>query len=127
MKYLSPEQVLFIHALLIQETGGSFGVRDIGLLEAAVARSQGTFDGDDLYPDLLSKAAAMLQSLVENHPFVDGNKRVGITATGLFLKMNGVRLIAESKELEEFTLGIAKGGMDISEIRAWLEQKIEDI
>ena len=104
MNYLTTEQVLFLHARLIQETGGSFGVRDIGLLKAAIARSQSTFDGDDLYPDLISKAAALLHSLIENHPYVDGNKRVGITAAGLFLEMNGMRLIASSKELEELAL-----------------------
>lgn len=126
MNYLSTEQVLFLHARLIKETGGSLGVHDIGLLKAAIARPQSTFDGDDLYPDLISKAAALVHSLIENHPFIDGNKRVGITAAGLFLKLNGVHLIADSKELEEFTLTIAKGVSNILEIRVWLEQKTEE-
>ena len=80
MTYLTVEQVLFIHMRLIAETGGSPGLRDLGLLASAVARPQATFGGEDLYPDLLSKAAALMDSLVRNHPFVDGNKRVGITA-----------------------------------------------
>lgn len=127
MKYLSTEQVLFLHALLIQETGGGYGVRDIGLLKAAIARPQSTFDGDDLYPDLITKAAALLHSLIENHPFIDGNKRVGVTAVGLFLEINGICLVASSKDLEEFTLGIAKGGSNISEIKAWLILETEEI
>ena len=127
MNYLSTEQVLFLHARLVQETGGSFGVRDIGLLKAAIARPQSTFDGDDLYPDLISKASALVHSLIENHPFVDGNKRVGITSVGLFLEANGFWLTAKSEKLEEFTLEVAKGGVDISKIKAWLEQNTEEI
>jgi death-on-curing protein len=82
--YLTAAQVLFIHARLLAETGGAAGIRDLGLLEAAVARPQATFDGQDLYPDRFAKAAALMASLVGNHPIVDGNKRVGITAAGLF-------------------------------------------
>jgi len=127
MNYLSNAQALFMHARLIQKTGGSLVVRDIGLLKAAIARPQSTFDKEDLYPDLFSKAAALLQSLIENHPFVDGNKRAGITAIGMFIKMNGMQLMTESKELEEFTLTIAKGGLNVSAIRAWIESKTEEI
>ena len=84
MNYISITQVLFIHMRLIAETGGSPGIRDIGLLAAAVARPQATFDAQDLYPDIFTKTAALMDSLVRNHPFVDGNKRVGITAAGIF-------------------------------------------
>lgn len=107
MNYLSPAQVLFIHMRLIAETGGSAGLRDFGLL-AAVARPQATLDSQDLYPDLFSKTAALMDSLVRNHPFVDGNKRVGITAAGLFLSLNGWRLTVSNSELERFTLQIAQ-------------------
>ncbi len=100
MNYLSPAQLLFIHARLIAETGGAIGVRELGLLAAAVARPQATFDGEDLYPDLLTKAAALMDSLVRNHPFVDGNKRTGITAAGLFVMIDGWQLTASSAELE---------------------------
>ncbi len=75
MKYLSAEQVLFIHSRLIDETGGSHGIRDTGLLQAAVERPKATFGGKDLYPDIFYKAAALLESLIKNHPFIDGNKR----------------------------------------------------
>ena len=84
MNYLTAEQVLFIHARLIVETGGAHDVRELGLLLSAVARPQATFDGQDLYPDLFMKAAALLESLIGNYAFVDGNKRTAITSTGLF-------------------------------------------
>ena len=118
--YLTVEQVLFIHMRLIAETGGSLGLRDLALLESAVARPQATFGGEDLYPDLFTKAAALLDSLIRNHPFVDGNKRVGITAAGLFLRRNGQRLTATNTELEQFTLQAARSELAVEEIAAWL-------
>lgn len=121
MNYLTVEQVLFLHARLLEETGGSHGVRDIALLDFAVARPQATFGGQDLYPDLFSKAAALMQSLIRNHPFVDGNKRTGIAAAALFLRQNGRRLTATNPELEAFTLYVAESGPNISEIAEWLE------
>ena len=122
MKYLAPEQVLFIHARLIAETGGMHGVRDIGLLESAVARPQATFDGAELYPGLFMKAAALLDSLVNNHPFNDGNKRTGIAAAALLLRINGYYLAATNPELEEFILQVAIRHLPLSQIAAWLEQ-----
>ena len=88
MKYLTAEQVLFIHARLIAETGGSHGVRDLSGLESAVERPQATFDGKELYPDLFMKTAALLDSLVNNHPFVDGNKRIAAALFLWFLQKN---------------------------------------
>jgi death-on-curing protein len=121
VNYLTVEQVLFLHARLIEETGGSHGVRDVALLESAVARPRATFGGEDLYPDLVTKAAALMDSLIRNHPFIDGNKRTGIAAAGLFLRQNGRRLIATNPELEAFTLYVAESGPNISEITEWLE------
>jgi death-on-curing protein len=97
------------------------GLRDLGALEAANARPQATFANEALYPDLFSKAAALLDSLVNNHPFVDGNKRTGITAAGLFLQQNGQRLIATNPELEAFTLSVATQRQDIAKLAAWLQ------
>lgn len=119
MTYLTTAQVLFIHARLIAETGGAPGIRDLGLLESAVARPQATFDGEDLYPDLVTKAAALMASLVGNHPFVDGNKRVGITAAAIFLQRNGQRLTATNEAVEAFTLSVAQGKKSMEEITAW--------
>ena len=121
MKYLTPEQILFLHARLIEETGGSHGLRDLGLLESAAARPQATFGGEDLYADLFSKAAALMDSLMHNHPFVDGNKRTAITAAGLFLVRNGYRLDATNPDLEAFTCHVAEGKPDITEIAGWLQ------
>ena len=119
MIYLTVEQVLFVHMRLIVETGGGTGVRDLGLLASAVARPQATFGGEDLYPDLFAKAAALLDSLVRNHPFVDGNKRVGITAAGVYLQMNGQRLTASNAELETFTLQVARSELPVEHMTSW--------
>lgn len=127
MIYLTPEQVLFIHARLIAETGGSHGVRDSGLLQSAVARPQATFDGQELYPDVFSKAAALMDSLVNNHPFVDGNKRTGVTAAGLFLRMNGWRLVCTSKRLETITIRLATGNVKVDKLALWLKQNSKAI
>ena len=119
MRYLTAEQVLFIHARLIAETGGEHGVRDLGLLLSAVARPQASFDQTDLYPDVFTKAAALLESLIGNHPFVDGNKRTGISAAGLFLRQNGYRMRASNQELEAFTLRVAQGGVSQEDAAVW--------
>lgn len=123
MNHLTPEQVLFIHSRLVTETGGSHGLRDLGLLESAVARPRATFDSNELYPDLFSKAAALMDSLINNHPFLDGNKRTGITATGLFLRINGWDLTASSEELVACTMRGAVEGLEIDELANWLRAK----
>jgi death-on-curing protein len=120
-QYLSAEQILFIHTRLIEETGGESGIRDLGLLRSAVSRPQATFDENDLYPDIFHKAAALLESLVNNHPFVDGNKRTGITSTVLFLQANGLPFSASQDELTAFTLSVAKSKETIESMAAWLK------
>ena len=127
MRYLTPEQVLFIHARLIAETGGESGIRDLGLLQSAVARPQATFDGDELYSDIYHEASALLESLINNHPFVDGNKRTGITASAMFLQINGYSLIASNQELESFVLAVASGEQTIESIAAWLQSHCKTI
>lgn len=120
MNYLSPQQVLFIHARLIAETGGETGLRDVALLVSVVARLQATFDGQELYPGLFEKAAALLDSLVNNHPFIDGDKRTGITSAGLFLRINGLHLVCAQAELEAFTLQVATEHPSIEMLSEWL-------
>jgi death-on-curing protein len=122
MKYLGAEQVLFIHARIISETGGAHGLRDLGLLQSAVARPRATFDGRDLYPDIFSKAAALLASLAKNHAFVDGNKRTAVAATGLLLAVNGWRLEAGQKELVRFALDVALGKVSDAGIGMWIKK-----
>ena len=121
MIYLTAQQVLFLHARLVTETGGSHGVRDINLLLSAMGRPQASFDDQDLYPDLFTKAAALMDSLIRNHPFVDGNKRTGISAAGLFLRINGYRLNLSNIELEKFTIGVAQSKYPVEEIAVWLK------
>lgn len=121
-RYLTPEQVLFLHSRLIAETGGGHGLRDLGMLLSALGRPQGTFDGKDLYPDLFSKAAALIDSLVRNHPFVDGNKRTAITSAALYLRMNGYRLKVENEEMVRFTLACAQSQLSLDEIMDWFKQ-----
>ena len=122
MKYLTPQQVLFIHARLVAETGGEDGLRDLGLLEAAFARPRATFDGRDLYEDVFDKAAALLESLILNHPFVDGNKRTAITSAALFLLRNGYQLVADNSELEQFTLSVVQKRLTLDAIASWFRR-----
>jgi death-on-curing protein len=118
--YLTVEQVLFLQMRLVQETGGTHGIRDLPLLQSAVARPQATFQGEDLYPAVHAKAAALMHFLIENHPMVDGNKRLGAASVGIFLQLDKWRLTATNVELEEFTLRVARGGVDADEIAKWL-------
>lgn len=119
MKYLSVEQVLFIHSRLIDETDGSHGVRDLVLLQEAVSRPKATFGGKDLYPDIFHKAAALMGSLIKNHPFIDGNKRTAITSVAIFLQKNGRLLETTQKELELFTLSVATSKTSFDDIVKW--------
>jgi death on curing protein len=121
VKYLTAEQVLFIHARLIAETGGSHGIRDLGLLQSAIARPQATFDKQDLYSDVFFKAGALMKSLLQNHPFVDGNKRTAITSAAIFLRMNGYRLMASNTELEQFTFSALLEHLPVVTMAAWFE------
>lgn len=127
MKYLAAEQILFLHARLISETGGSQGIRDLGLLVSAVGRPQATFEGGELYPNIYTKAAALMHSLIQNHPFVDGNMRTGIAAATIFLHGNSLRLIATNQEVETFTLRVAMGEQDVPDIASWFENHSEAI
>ena len=121
MKYLSPEQVLFIHSRIIDATGGAHGLRDIGLLQSAVSRPRATFKGKDLYKDVFHKAAALMQSLAVNHPFIDGNKRTAITSAAVFLTLNGRVLEATQGELVAFAVAAAVG-LPFHGIAAWFRE-----
>lgn len=120
--FLTAQQVLFIHARLIHTTGGEHGLRDLGLLESAVARPQATFDGEDLYLDLWLKAAALMASLAQNHPFVDGNKRTAITCAAMFLRLNGYSLQTTNEELEQFTLRVVNERPSLDEMATWFQK-----
>jgi death on curing protein len=122
VKYLSPEQVLFIHSRIIEMTGGAQGVLDVGLLLSAVSRARATFEGRDLYPDIFHKTAALMESLARNHPFVDSNKRTAIASAGIFLGLNGKNLTAGQKELERFTLAVATGKTALDHAVTWFKK-----
>ena len=120
MKYLSLKTVLAIHERSLEEYGGDAGVRDPGLLESAVAQPRARFGGEDLYPSLAEKAAALAFSLVKNHPFFDGNKRTGYGAMLMFLSRNGHTINAPPDEHEATFVSLAAGTMDREELLAWL-------
>ncbi len=122
MKYLTTEQILFIHYRLIKETGGSHGVRDLSLLKSAQAWPMSTFGGKDLHPNIFTKTAALMHSLIKNHPFIDGNKRTAITSSFLFLLCNNYKLKVSNEELEKFTLKIAVEKTEIKIISDWFKK-----
>ena len=124
IEYLSIEQVLALHRALVVAFGGADAVRDRGSLESAVARPTMTFGGEDLYPDLAAKGAARMHSLVLNHAFVDGNKRVGVAAAEYFFLANGAVLDAADTELETLTLDVAKGEVEVEALAIWFRQRL---
>ena len=123
IRFLSVENVLRIHANTIAEEGGSAGVRDIGLLESAVAMPQATFEGVYLHPGLAAMAAAYLFHLCQNHAFVDGNKRAAAFSTVLFLALNEIPddALPSETELERVTLEVARGERTKTEVTRWLQ------
>ena len=119
MRWLTLAEVLDLHRRLIEQSGGRAGLRDIGLLEASLAQPRQTFGGTDLYPGVVAKAAALGFSLIQNHPFIDGNKRVGHAAMEVSLLLNGVELVATTDESESVILAVASGELDRAGFIAW--------
>lgn len=117
---LTEQQVLAVHSRMIEITGGSDGVRDRSLLDSALNAPFQTFDGKEIYPALLSKAAVMCRSIISNHPFVDGNKRIGIHVMLIFLELNGIKLQYSQNELIELGLGVASSNLSSDDILKWL-------
>lgn len=120
-------EVLRLHALVIERSGGSSGIRDRGALESAVAQPRASFGGEDLYDTPGKKAAALAHSLVLNHPFVDGNKRVGHAAMEVFLMLNGYAIVADVDEQERIFLSLAAGEIGRDALGAWVEDHIEEL
>jgi death-on-curing protein len=121
VRVLILEEVLELHKRLLEQSGGSPGVRDRDALESALAQPVMSFGGSDLYPSLVEKAAALGFSLVKNHPFTDGNKRIGHAAMEVFLVLNGYEVAASVEEQEAIFLGLAAGELGRDEFVAWLE------
>lgn len=120
MKRLSKEQILMLHSQLIQQTGGSDGVRDYNLLESALETPFQSFGGEELYPTIQSKAARLGYGLIKNHCMIDGNKRIGTHAMLVFLALNGIELSYTQKELYETILDIAAGKLEYEDLLEWI-------
>lgn len=120
MKTLSKNQVTALHSALIREFGGIDGIRDEGLLESALAAPFQTFGGEPVYPSLQAKAAQLGFGLIRNHPFVDGNKRIGAHTMLVFLAVNGIELSYEQQELIDIVLSVAAGQIDRQGLLQWI-------
>lgn len=123
--FLSLEDVLALHSVSIARFGGAHGLRDTGALESALATPQATMFGDFLHPTLEEQAAAYLFHVVQNHPFVDGNKRAGLAAAIAFLGINGVRVVATNDELAAMTLAVATGEITKAGVAVFLREHSE--
>lgn len=121
-QYLALDEVVAIHEDMIDKYGGSHGIRDIGLVQSAIGRPQASFGGEDLYPTIFDKAAALFHSLIFNHAFVDDNKRTTISATARFLYKNGYDLRATDKEFVSFPLRVENKHLDLEEIAEWFKK-----
>lgn len=125
MKYISIDYVLKMHTKLIVATGGSDGVRDIELLKSAIENSKATFAGKDLYPNIEDKCANICYSIINNHTFIDGNKRVGLYVMLVLLEFNAIKLKYTQNELVELGLGIAKGEIKQDSLVNWIDANKE--
>lgn len=117
----SKDKVLLLHELIARETGGSVGVRDEALLESALEGAFATFDGQELYPTKEEKGARLGYSLVSNHAFVDGNKRIGLYVMFTFLEVNGIPLQCTDEEVVNIGLSLADGSMGYEELLDWIK------
>jgi len=118
---ISFQEVVVIHSILIEKFGGIGGIRDKSALESAINRPYQTFEGKDLYPTVIEKVAALLESLIKNHPFNDGNKRIGYTISRLVLINNNLDIKASESEKYDFIIRIAENKLDYTHILEWLK------
>jgi len=127
MRYLTLGELIQLHGRIIEQSGGASGIRDLGLAESALAQPQMSFGGTELYPTLTEKAAALCFSLVMNHPFIDGNKRIGHAAMETFLVMNGFELDADVDASESVILRLAAGELGRRPFTEWVGEHVTDI
>ena len=125
MRYLTLAEVVNLHRLVINATGGADGIRDLGMLESALAQPRATFDMNELYPSLSDKAAILCFSIVQGHPFVDGNKRTGHAAMATFLLLNGSEIDATVDEQERIMLSLASGQLNRQNFTEWLNGHVK--
>jgi death-on-curing protein len=125
MILLTANEVVELHEKLIAATGGSSGIRDIRLLESAVLGCYQSFGGEDLYPTIIEKAARMAFTICNNHPFIDGNKRVAVASMLIILRINDISLLYTQQELVTLGLGIADSSIDYKDIVTWINKHIK--
>lgn len=124
--FLSIEEIVVIHEKMVEIGGGSAGIRDIELLHSAIERPKAMFGGKRLYKSLLEMGSAMLQSLVKNHPFVDGNKRTAFFATLRFFERNSISFTFKNDDIVSFMVQVDTKNLSVREIRNWFKNKISD-
>ncbi|MBQ5808726.1 MAG: type II toxin-antitoxin system death-on-curing family toxin [Clostridia bacterium] len=117
---LSREKVLLLHQLITEETGGSIGIRDIDLLESAINNAYNTFGGEELYKTKEEKAASLGFSLISNHAFVDGNKRIGVYVMLTFLEAEGIKMDCSNDDVIDLGLSVASGKMKYADVLDWI-------
>jgi death-on-curing protein len=127
MRYLTLHEVLEAHERILQQSGGEPSVLNLGALESALAQPRMTFDGQDLYSTLVEKAAALGFSLIQNHPFVDGNKRTAHAAMETFLVLNSYQIVATVEEQEDIILKVAAGKSSREVFTEWLRQHLQSL
>lgn len=125
--FLTLEQVLVIHEDQIVRYGGTSGLRNLTLLESAIFRPQSSFSGEYLYSNVFAKAAALVHSLILNHPFIDGNKRTGVVSVLVFLEINGYSLHVTQSQLIDMAVKIATKAFDIEEIADWIKKNSKKV
>lgn len=123
MKMLSKLQIIALHGMAIRQTGGSAGLRDEGALDAALAAPFQTFGGNALYPSIKAQIARLCYGLIQNHPFVDGNKRTGMLVLLVCCEINGMAIEITDEEIIELGLSLASGKMDCQALTQWLVEK----
>ncbi len=126
MRYLKLTEVLYLHDRIIRESGGSYGIRNQGGLESALALPRQFFGETGLYPTIIEKAAILCFSIIQNHPFVDGNKRIGHAAMEIFLVLNGIEISANVDEQEQTILNLASAQINREEFLLWLQSNTKN-
>lgn len=126
-RFLTVNEILQLYRQVMLNPGGTVGILSMEALESAVAQPRATFDGNELYPSIIEKAAALGYSLVMNHPFVDGNKRIGHAAMEVFLVLNGFEIVADIDEQENVILRLAAGNLERDEFAGWLREHVKAV
>ena len=127
MRYLTAKEILVLHALVVDETGGSHGVRDVSLLASIAHKSQAEFSGKELYRGIFKKTAILLEAITNYHVFVDGNKRTALVGAARFLYLNEYELTATNKDAEKIVMRVANKEIDMKQLTAWLKKNSKSI